>query len=130
VGIMDMYSLQNIEDLRLNLSLLPAKKFNVFMSYRGVWLATPSDSFYLANQTPRTGGTVDGHNGYVINPSYDRFVGTEADLVLTCNFTAYAQLQGGYGHFFAGNYIKESLSAPGFGSTDANYLYLQAKFNF
>ncbi len=130
VGIMDLYCMQNIEDLRVNFTVIPLKKFIVFTSYRGVWLATPSDSFYLANQTPRVGGTVDGHNGYAINPSYDRFVGTEADLVLTYNFTPFAQLQGGYGHFFVGNYVKESLSAPGFGSHDANYLYLQTKFNF
>jgi hypothetical protein len=130
VGIMDLYCLQNIEDLRLNLSAKPTKKFGVFASYRGVWLATPGDSFYLSNQTPRTGGTPGAGNGYAINPTYNRFVGMEADLVLTYNFTAYAQLQGGYGHFFRGDYIKESLSATGFGSSDADYLYLQSKFTF
>ena len=130
VGIMDLYSMQNIEDVRLNFSVKPTKKFTVFTSYRGVWLATASDSFYLANQAARTGGTVNGHNGYAINPSYDRFVGTEVDLVLTYNFTPYAQVQGGYGHFFVGNYVQQSLSAPGFGSVDANYVYLQTKLNF
>lgn len=129
-GIMDLYCLENIEDLRLNFSIKPTKKFTVFASYRGVWLATPSDSFYLANGAPRTGGTVGGHNGYAINPAYGRFVGTEADLVLTYNFTSYAQLQGGYGHFFVSDYVKDSLSAPGFGSVDANYIYLQGKFTF
>ena len=130
VGIMDLYSMQNIEDVRLNFSFKPTKKFTIFTSYRGVWLATSSDSFYLANQSARSGGTVGGNNGYAINPSYDRFVGTEADLVLTYNFIPYAQVQGGYGHFFVGNYVKQSLSAPGFGFTDADYLYLQTKFNF
>ncbi|MDB6065715.1 MAG: hypothetical protein JWR26_1923 [Pedosphaera sp.] len=130
VGILDLYSLQNIEDLRINFGLKPTKKFTVFSSFRGVWLATPADSFYLANQSPRTGGTPGGHNGYALNPTYDRFVGTEADLVLTYNFTSYAQVQGGYSHFFVGNYVKQSLSAPGFGSTDANYLYLQTTFRF
>ena len=75
-GIMDLYSMQNIEDARINFSAKPTKKFVVFTSFRGVWLATPSDSFYLANQTARSGGTVNGHNGYAINPSYGRFVGT------------------------------------------------------
>ncbi len=130
VGIMDLYSLQNIEDLRINFSVKPTKKFTIFSSFRGVWLATPADAFYLANQAPRTGGTVGGHNGYALNPSYNRFVGTEADLVLTYNFTSYAQVQTGYGHFFVGNYVKESLSAPGFGAVDANYVYLQSTFKF
>jgi len=130
VGIMDLYSLQNIMDARVNFSFKPVKKFTVYTSFRGVWLASTSDSLYLGNQTARTGGTPDGHNGYAINPSYDRFVGTELDLVLTYNFTSYAQVQGGYGHFFAGDYIRQSLSATGFGSTDADYVYLQAKFTF
>jgi hypothetical protein len=130
VGIMDLYSMQNIEDLRINLTLKPTKKFTVFTSYRGVWLATAGDSFYLSNQTARTGGTPGVGNGYAVNPTFSRYVGMEADLVLTYNFTSYAQLQGGYGHFFAGDYIKESLSAPGFGYTDADYIYLQSTFNF
>lgn len=130
VGIMDLYSLQNIEDVRLNFTMKPTKKFTVATSYRGVWLATSSDFFYQGNQTPRTGGTPGAGNGYALNPTFNRFVGMEADLVLTYNFTAFAQAQGGYGHFFVGDYVKESLSAPNFGATDANYVYLQAKFDF
>jgi hypothetical protein len=54
----------------------------------------------------------------------------EADLVLTYNFTSFAQVQAGYSHFVAGDYVKESLSAPGFGAVDANYVYLQTTFRF
>jgi Alginate export len=129
-GIMDFYCWQNIEDARINFTMQPAKKLTAMTSFRGVWLASTSDYFYQANGAPRTGGTPGQGNGYTINPSYSSFVGTEADLVLTYYFTPFAQLQGGYGHFFVGNYIKESLSAPGFGSHDANYLYLQTKLNF
>lgn len=130
VGIMDMYSLQNVEDLRLNVSARPAKDLTVSSSFRGVWLATASDAFYLGNQTPRAGGTPGVGNGYAINPGNNRFVGTELDLVLSYNFTTYAQVQGGYSHFFAGDYVKQSLSAAGFGTADANYVYLQTTFKF
>jgi hypothetical protein len=51
-------------------------------------------------------------------------------LVINYAFTSYASIQGGFGHFFVGDYVKESLSAPGFGSADANYIYLQARFSF
>lgn len=129
-GIMDLYCWQNVMDARVNLSIKPLPKLTATASYRGVWLANTSDSFYLANFAPRTGGTVGGHNGYAVNPGYGNFVGTELDLVLTYNVTKFAQVQGGFGHFFAGDYIRDSLSAPGFGSTDANYLYLQTKINF
>ena len=37
-------------------------------------------------------------------------------------------LEAGYGHFFRGDYVKQSLSA--IGSQDANWFYIQAVFNF
>lgn len=127
-GIMDFYSWQNIQDARINFSIQPLPKMTLGASYRGVWLASTSDSFYLGNSVPRTGGTPGGHNGYAVNPTYGSFVGTEADIVLGYAITPYATVQTGYGHFFTGDYIKQSLSA--FGSTDADYVYLQARVRF
>ena len=68
--------------------------------------------------------------GYGVNPTYSSFVGTEFDAIAGYAVTRFAQLEIGYGHFFVGDYIKESLSAPGFGSRDANYVYVQALINF
>ncbi len=68
--------------------------------------------------------------GYGINPRYDSFVGSELDIVGTYNITRYATTQVGYGHFFAGDYVKSSLAAPGFGSRDADYVYLQMTLTF
>jgi hypothetical protein len=51
------------------------------------------------------------------------------DLVATWSFTSFASLQGGYAHFFAGDYVKDSLSAHG-GATDADYIFGQLTFNF
>ena len=53
-----------------------------------------------------------------------------ADVNNTYLLTRYAQLEAGYGHFFVGDYIKQSLSNAAFGSKDANYLYLQTTINF
>ena len=44
--------------------------------------------------------------------------------------TPWSNLQVGYGHFFTGDYISSSLSAPTHGSTDADYVYIQASINF
>jgi hypothetical protein len=129
-GIMDFYSWQNIEDARINFKFKPLPKLTAFASYRGVWLADTGDSFYQANTAPRAGGTPGANNGYAINPTYGSFVGTEVDVVLTYAFAKNTFIQGGFGHFFVGDYIKQSLSAPGFGSTDANYLYFQMQFGF
>ncbi len=128
-GLMDFYSWQNIQDVRINLTVKLIKKLTVATSFRGVWLADTADSFYQANTVARSGGTVGGHDGYAKNPSYDNFVGTELDLLITYAVTKFATVQGGYGHFFIGDYVKQSFSG-GIGSTDADYVYLQAKLTF
>ena len=129
-GLMDLFSWQNMTDVGIFGSIKPTRKLTVSTSYRGFWLASTSDSFYLGNGAPRTGGTVGAHNGYAVNPTYGSYIGSELDLCCNYAFTSYAAIQGGFGHFFVGNYVKESLSAPGIGSSDANYLYLQTRFNF
>jgi Alginate export len=126
--IMDFYSWQNIQDARINFSMRPLPRLTLTSSYRGVWLASTADSFYLGNTAARTGGTPGTHNGYTVNPTYSRYVGMEADLTARYAITPYASVGAGYGHFFRGDYIKQSLSA--FGSSDADYVYLQTVINF
>ena len=128
-GIMDMYAWQNIEDVRVSLGLKPCAKVTATATFRGVWLANTADAFYQANTAARSGGTVGGHDGYALNPSYGSFVGTEADLVVNYAVTPFAGIQAGYGHFFVGDYIKQSFSAIG-GASDADYFYLQTTFKF
>ena len=65
-----------------------------------------------------------------INPQAGSFVGQELDLVATYAFKTYGSIQAGYGHFFVGDYVNYSLSAPGRGATDANFVYAQATLNF
>ena len=67
---------------------------------------------------------MNGHNGYAINPSYDRFVGTELDLTFNWNLNKRAALQFGYSHFFTGAYV--SQTGP---SDDADFGYFMATFN-
>jgi hypothetical protein len=52
------------------------------------------------------------------------------DVIAGYALTRFAQLEIGYGHFFVGDYITQSLSAPAFGSRDADYVYLQANVTF
>jgi hypothetical protein len=50
------------------------------------------------------------------------------DLIATYAVSPQAVLEAGYGHFFVGDYVEQSLSVPG--AVDANWLYLQLNFNF
>lgn len=129
-GYMDFISLQNIQDVRGIFQLKPTSRLSVAIEGHGFWLADTHDNFYNVSGAPRGGVVTTPGNGYGINPNYNSFVGTELDVIGGYAVTRFAQLEAGYGHFFVGDYIKQSLSSPALGSKDANYVYLQALVNF
>jgi hypothetical protein len=57
-------------------------------------------------------------------------VGTELDAIAGFAVTRFFQFEMGYGHFFVGDYVTQSLSAPSFGSRDADWVYTQATISF
>lgn len=122
-GFMDFISWQNIHDLRFTSSIKPLPKLTLTGDVHGFWLADTRDFFYTVSGAPRRTG------GYGIKSNAGDYVGTEIDLVATYAIKSYAALQGGYGHFFAGSYIRDSLSGSG-GEKDADWLYAQMTFNF
>ncbi|MDB6124684.1 MAG: hypothetical protein JWQ71_3677 [Pedosphaera sp.] len=127
-GIMDLFSWQNMQDVGLFASIKPLPKLTLITSYRAFWLADTADAFYQGNGTPRTGGTTGGHNGYALNPNYGSYVGSEVDLLANYAIMPYASAEAAFGHFFGGDYVRQSLSK--FGSADANYIYLQTNLKF
>jgi hypothetical protein len=122
-GFMDFFSWQNIHNARFSASIKPLAKLTVTADVHAFWLANTSDFFYQANGAPRTTG------GYGIQPDAGDYVGAEVDVIGTYAITAYAAAQLGYGHFFVGDYVENSLDAVG-GAVDANWAYLQVVFNF
>jgi len=55
------------------------------------------------------------------------FVGTELDLYANYKINTWANYQLGYGHFFVGDYIKDTAGSA---ATDADWLYTQLTFTF
>jgi hypothetical protein len=127
---MDFISLQNIHDIRATLTAKPTTRLSLAVEGHGFWLANTHDSFYNVAGVARGGTAPTPGTGYGVNPGYDSFVGTEIDVIATYAVTRFAQMEVGYGHFFAGDYIQQSLSNPAFGSQDANYFYAQINFIF
>lgn len=127
-GYMDLFSWQNIHNPRINLSIKPAKGLSVTVDYHLFWLADTADYFYQASGAPRRGGAPGA--GYDRNHGHDSFVGSEVDVVATYTPKPHLTLQAGYGHFFVGDYVEQSLAAPAFGSSDADWIYAQAVINF
>ena len=122
-GSMDLVSLQNIQDAGLNLTLKPTSRMRLALMGNVFWLADKNDSFYNVTGAPRSTG------GYGINPGYGNFVGSELSTVAGYALTRNMQLEGGYGHFFAGSYIDKSVAGVG-GSKDADWVYLQTTIKF
>jgi Alginate export len=130
-GYMDFVSLQNIHNVRLTSSFKPLPRLVLEGNYHAFWLADTHDSFYTVAGARRGGiNPTVGGTGYGLNANYHSYVGSEVDLVATYAMSPHATLEAGYGHFFAGDYVKQSLSSSAFGAVDANWVYLQTQFNF
>jgi hypothetical protein len=130
-GYMDFISLQNIHDVRGIAQLKPHPRLSLAVEGHGFWLADTHDNFYNVGGAPRGGvGPTPLGDGYGVNSSYGSYVGSELDVIAGVALTRFAQLELGYGHFFVGDYIESSLSAPTHGSSDANYFYAQLTVNF
>jgi hypothetical protein len=122
-GQMDLVSLQNIQDLGANLMLKPTSKLSLELLGNVFWLANTSDYFYSVNGAPRTTG------GYTLHPTFNPFVGSEVTALAGYAVTRFAQVETGYGHFFAGDYIAQSQAGNG-GSRDADWVYIQTTLRF
>jgi Alginate export len=129
-GYMDLVSLQNIHDIRSILTLKPHPLVSVALEGHAFWLADTHDNFYTVAGAPRGGLAATPGSNFGINPNYSSFVGTELDAIAGVAVNKFTQFEVGYGHFFAGDYIAQSLSAPGLGSKDADFVYAQLSVNF
>jgi hypothetical protein len=129
-GIMDTVSLENIQIARLTASIKPVPRLTLTADMRGYWLADTHDNFYTVSGFRRGGIGATPGTGYGINPNYGSYVGSEIDLVASVKLAKWVSAEAGIGHYFVGDYIRQSLAAPTVGSRDANYLYLQTTFTF
>jgi hypothetical protein len=129
-GIMDLSSLQNIEDYRLSLTARPSTTTSLGFDFHQQYLETTSDYWYNVAGVPRNtpGAAAGSGKGFGINPGYSPYLGQEFDLIAGWTVHRGVLLELGLAHFLPGDYVRESLRAVGSG--DANYCYVQATLNF
>ena len=125
-GQMNLFSLRNMHIPRVSASLNPVKNWTLSVDYLWFWLADTQDSLYPAS------GSARNSNGFAIHPDFNSYVGSELDWVGSYAVTSWWKLQAGYGHFFVGDYIKQSVATvPANGGTvDANWVFVQTTINF
>jgi hypothetical protein len=128
-GMMDLSSLQNIIDYRFNATAKPTSTTSLSLDVHQQYLETTSDYWYNVAGVPRNtaGAAVGSGKGFGINPSYSSDLGQEVDVIGGWTVHRGLLLEAGLGHFFRGDYVKESLRVVG--SKDANYCYVQATLN-
>jgi hypothetical protein len=128
-GMMDLSSLQNIVDYRFNVTAKPTSTTSVALDVHQQYLETTNDYWYNVAGVPRNtaGAAVGSGKGFGINPSYSSDLGQEVDVIGGWTVHRGLLLEAGLGHFFRGDYVKQSLRVVG--SKDANYCYVQATLN-
>jgi hypothetical protein len=122
-GYMDFIGWKNIHNPRLMASYKATKKLTLTGDYHVFLLADAGDFFYAQSGAART------TNGYGRNPGYSNFAGSELDIEGAYAVNSWSVFKAGYGHFFIGDYIKQSKAAVG-GAKDADWIYMQLTFNF
>jgi hypothetical protein len=129
-GAMDLSSLQNIEDYRASFSIKPSATTSLTMDVHQQFLENTHDFWYNVAGVPRnTAGAAAGSGkGFGINPGYSSNLGQEVDVIGGWTVAHGVLLEAGLGHFFRGEYVRESLRVVG--SKDADYFYVQATLNF
>ena len=76
-GIMDFFSLQNMQNVHLSTSVKPLKPLTLSLDGYAFWLATTGGLFLPGQRRAAN------HGGYGIHPNYGSYLGTELDLVAT-----------------------------------------------
>jgi len=122
-GYMDLFAWKNVHDLSLNLRCNPAANVAVQLDGHAFWLYSNEDAWYRANAVTQVRPVNTAAR------DANRFAGTELDLTLSYAPFRWLKLQGGYSHFFAGQYLADTQTATA-GADDADFGYLQATITF
>jgi len=126
--MMDLSSLQNIVDYRFNVTAKPTSTTSVALDVHQQYLETTNDYWYNVAGVPGTPlGPRSGAEGIWDQPQLQ--LGPRPGGRRHRGWTVHRGLllEAGLGHFFRGDYVKQSLRVVG--SKDANYCYVQATLN-
>jgi hypothetical protein len=113
-GIVDMVGWRNIQNLRLGAELNLMHGLKVSFDYHSFWLASAYDHLYASSGAVVVRGPVEG--------AVDRHVGQETDIMISFPVKRYLALGAGYGHLFAGPFLRDNTEGLG---TSFAYFFVQ-----
>ena len=109
-GVMDFFSLKNMNEIRGGINLKPCAKLSLTSDFHWFFLDAKESAWFNAS-----GGVFRA-----ANPSADTQLGEEIDLLGVYKLTQHLNLLMGYSHFFAGPFAKDTGTHD-----DANFFYSQ-----
>ena len=115
-GYMDLFSLQNLNAARLTADIKPAKKLTLQADY---WI------FYLDENADAAYNAARGQLRAANQRAGSSFMGREIDFLVKYAMNKNVNLLGGYSHFFAGKFLRQTGA-----NDDADYFYLQSLLKF
>ena len=115
-GLVDQVGWRNIRDLRTGVELKPLKKLTVAGIFHDLRLADAHDGLYAS-----TGAIV----AKSLTGAAGTHVGEELDLVGAYKLNSALQFGGGYGHLFAGDFLKSTTPGKSY-----NFPYIMATYAF
>ncbi len=118
-GYMDLFSWQNLHDLRFILSAKPLKCLTLSVDWHSFWLASTEDGWRRANARTVV-RPLDGRA-----KSASNYAGSELDCLMSWKAADWLSVIVGYSHFFAGGYLHDTG-----GSSDADFVYLMTQLRF
>ena len=114
-GGIDIVGRQNIQDVSVGVSLVPLDKLTVRIEGHQFSRAENSDALYDAGGNVVRAGDAGS--------SYD--IGQEVDVVADYKWNLHLNLQAGYSHFFAGDFLSQSGA-----DEDIDLAYASAQYTF
>lgn len=120
-GLMDLAGARNMHIPKLSFSAKPVQGLTLAADCVAFILASTDDYFYPESGSGRK------TNGYGINTGFGSYVGAEIDLYASYKINAWSSCELGYGHFFTGDYIEDSV---GNDAEDADWCYTQLTLTF
>jgi hypothetical protein len=106
---------ENINTPGLRLEVAPTPRWDAFIDYRAVWLASDRDAWGTTGVWDRSGDS-------------GTFVGSQIEFRIRWEaLRGGLELEAGYAHLFAGQFID---TAPNANGGDTNYVYTQVSLGF
>lgn len=123
-GLMDEFGWRNVHNARFQFSVKPIKTVDVSLSYHSFWLADTNDYWFRSNgnSTLRTTAP-DGRDVRRIGAS--NFAGQSLDFAVKWSPAKWLQVDTGYSHFFAGDYLADTGPSD---AADFGYMQVGVKF--